>query len=338
MAQGFLTGVDIANRGLQHIGARRIVTFQDATRNAAESLSIYDKIRRHELRRSVWNFACRRATMRTITATSVIVVPNAWLVGTTYGVWSIVADTAGQLWQSLITGNIGNPPVESSFWTAYAGPVVADNWSGSVNYFPGDIVLSGGNVYIALNALPNLNHVPPNVTYWVPFVSGVAWTPLPTTLLPGPYAISADFLTFRNVYKLPAGFLRIAPQDQKRADRSRLSVSAEMRYRDWEIENGFIFTTETTSPFVLRYVADITNVTLMDDLFCEAMAASMGSELCEILTQNRDKLGATRAAYDAAIQLAKDINAVEAGSTENEEDPDVRVAPVPANQPARGQQ
>jgi hypothetical protein len=337
MAQGFLTGVDIANRGLQHIGARRIVTFADVTRNAVESNAIYDKLRRHELRRSVWNFAVRRCTMRALTISSVLIGPIAWAIGTTYGLAEVTADSNGQVWQSRIAGNIGNSPLEGAAWTAYTGPINADNWSSVVTYQAGELVISGGVVYTARNnSNPNLNQVPPASAYWYKFVE--AGYSSPVAYLPSPLNQNADFSVARPVFLLPYGFLRIAPQDQKRADLPRLGVSAEMRYRDWEIENGFIFTNDTKSPFNLRYVADMTDVTKMEDLFCEALAARLGLELCEMLTQNRDKLSATRAAYDEAIMLAKDINAIEGGSTENEENPDVRPAPVPANQPARGQQ
>jgi len=335
MAQGFLTSVDIVNRGLQHIGARRISTLADVTRNAAESLVLYDKIRRAELRRSVWNFSCRRAALRPLFATATTnVVPIAWSNLTTYGLWAAILDTNNQIWISRQAANLGNSPVEGVWWTAYTGPVIADTWSFTTTYYPGELVTNGGIVYIGLNsATPNLNHIPPNATYWAVFTSTYT---TPAFYLPSPLNLSPDFLTVRNVYRLPYGFLRIAPQDPKQADLPRLGVSAEMRYRDWELENGFLFSKDTSGAFVFRYVADITDVTLMDDLFCEAVSARIGLELCEMLTQNRDKLAAIRDIYATNMQLAKDINAVEMGSTENEEDPDARLAP-PQPAPPRGQ-
>jgi hypothetical protein len=39
-------------------------------------------------------------------------------------------------------------------------------WSSTTTYTQGQLVLSGGNVYVATSAASNLNHVPPNATYW----------------------------------------------------------------------------------------------------------------------------------------------------------------------------
>ena len=331
MAQGFLTGVDIANRGLQHIGARRIITFQDATRNAVEANAIYDKIRRAELRRSVWTFATRRAVLRSIGVTGGNFVPAGYNPATAYIPGDIVYDTSLTYWICILA-NTGQTPADPIYWTPYFGAMFAGTWSASPTYYPGDLVVVSSVVYIC--ALQNVNQTPPNATYWLPCHGSITTTNVAVTFSPGIY--QNDFAP-RAIYNLPRSYLRIAPQDAHTADNARLSVSAEMRYRDWEFENGYLITKDV-SPILFRFVADVTNVVLMDDLFCEAVAARMGLELCEMLTQNRDKLGATREAYTAAIKLAKDINAIEMGSTENEENPDVEVAPVPANQPARGAQ
>lgn len=48
---------------------------------------------------------------------------------------------------------------------AEAPLLTAPAWSGATNYEIDDFVLSGGNTYICIE--PNINNVPPNVTYWV---------------------------------------------------------------------------------------------------------------------------------------------------------------------------
>ena len=61
----FLTPVDIANRALQHLGAKRINTtygFTEDSRNASEIASCYDKLRRAELQRNVWTKATSGVT------------------------------------------------------------------------------------------------------------------------------------------------------------------------------------------------------------------------------------------------------------------------------------
>jgi hypothetical protein len=62
----FQSPVDIANRGMQHIGAVRIgaLGFGELSVQASECGFVYDKVRRAELRRNVWRFATRLCVLR----------------------------------------------------------------------------------------------------------------------------------------------------------------------------------------------------------------------------------------------------------------------------------
>src|SRR5690242_11961844 len=151
----FTTSVDIANRALQHVGATRIFSFDDNTKQAAEASFCFEKLRRAELRRSVWRFATKRAVLRALTATSLRFVAPAWATTTVYPLGSIVQDTKGVYWVAMVanTASTTNQPGtiaigQPQYWQQYFGPVHGDAWSPSVSYYAGELVKSSGVWYI----------------------------------------------------------------------------------------------------------------------------------------------------------------------------------------------
>lgn len=115
----------------------------------------------------------------------------------------------------------------------------------------------------------------------------------------------------RNVYRLPANYLRKAPQ-APRSDVSFLGAPTDRTYNDWEFENGFLVTWCAT-PIVFRFIADFTDVTKMHDMFCEGLGARIGYECCEELTQSTAKQGACANAYQKFMTEARTVNAIEDG-------------------------
>ncbi len=328
--------IDVTNRALQHLGLRRIAAYTDNTRSAAEAGTLYDKLRAAELQRVVWTFAVRRAVMRAIVSDTDTVQFAAYNSATTYAPGDIVKDPTGYLWLSVVGSNTGNTPGLGGgvpFWLSYFGPVIAQNWSGTVAYIPGDIVYTSPNVYICV--LAHKNHAQPNATYWH-VIAGATLSGGVSTVPYTPIGYTPDGSTVRNIHRLPANFLRMAAQDPKAVAAERLTVSAEMQYHDWELESGFMFTNDA-DPIVLRFVADQSDVATMDPIFCEVWAARQAVELCLVLTQSIEKLNTCLGLYARYTRIARNINAVESGSTEEDED-DVGQAPQPA-QPAqqRGQ-
>src|SRR6185437_14434114 len=100
--------------------------------------------------------------MREVVSTSKLVTFATYASGTTYGAGDVVRDGNGFHWLSLQASNTGNTPGGEGFdpyWVPYAGPMVAQAHSTSVQYLPGDVVDSAGTVYLAVAA--NLNHAPP---------------------------------------------------------------------------------------------------------------------------------------------------------------------------------
>lgn len=99
-------------------------------------------------------------------------------------------------------------------------------------------------------------------------------------------------------YTLPSDFLKILrpyPEDN----------SLEI---DYEIEGKKIYS-DLSSPLNIRYVAFITDTSLMDALFRDAVACRMALQMCEALTQSNTKKAAISAEYKDSISVAKKSNA-----------------------------
>jgi len=315
----FITPYDIANRALQMIGVPRITTFADTSRQAQEAGFLYDKARRAELRRFVWTFATRRVPLRPVTSTIVNLVFPAYNAATAYVAGDIVL-YGNALYSCLVAGTGQTPGVGgfAPYWEAYYGPLQAEAHSNATTYFPGDIVMVSTTVYRNINILSNINHVPPNATYWMAPAGASSLSPLyhaPTNYDP-PAATSTTVA--RTMYRLPANYLRMAPQDPKKPSVARLGTTAGINYNDWEIENGFIVTTDTTGGLIFRFVADTTNVMAMEDMFCEAVACRMALSINEVMTQRPDLSQFVTSIYTRLVREAQIISAIEGGSTEQD--------------------
>jgi hypothetical protein len=174
---GYLDSLDIANRALFHLGAVRIVSITENTKNNATMSFLYDKLRAAELRRNVWRFATRRAVIRPVTPTTLLVSPLPWSSTQLYLPGAIVADTNGVLWQSTLAENLNNQPGQSAAWDQYFGPMTADLFSQVSNFTAWSAVtayVTGNQVSyqsVAYQALQNNTNQPPNTPssqYWAP--------------------------------------------------------------------------------------------------------------------------------------------------------------------------
>lgn len=211
-----------------------------------------------------------------------------WDETATYSSGQSVIGSDGYIYTSSINGNLGFDPVgDTGHWTATGNP----------------------------NAWAKLPEQYQSSTKWMPLFASVRSLNLQYPIGCGPVSQSST----RNVYKLPHGFLREAPQNPKAGNVSYLGAPGADHYRDWVFENGYICTADST-PFVYRFVADITDVTKMDDMFCEGLAARMAFETCEKLTQASDKKKLIGAAYTQWMTEARRVNAIEQGPVEPPED------------------
>lgn len=335
----FITPYDIANRACQHLGVPRIASFSDTSKQAVEFGFNYDKLRRSELMKNVWGCATKRAILRKIViGTTKSLTFASWAVGTTYGRGDIVKDSSSTLWISNVASNVGNTPgvggIDPS-WSVYYGNVIAHAWDTAVAYKPGDMVFVSTTAYICFTA--HSANTPPNATYWLPTTATVGGV---ITFF-SPIGYPKDGGTIRNIYRRPANFLRIAPLDPKVAGNVRSNTTAGMQYNDFEFEGDYIMSsywgsTAQADPLVLRFVADQTDVPSMDDTLCEALAARMAVECAETITQSKQKKMDAVALYDNAIQVARMVNAIEAGTTEPEPNSSIPGASIGGQGQERG--
>ena len=171
---GYRTPVDIANRALQHCGARRIsetLGFTEDSVNASECAFAWDKLRGAELRRNLWRCTIRSAVLRPIDTSTRLLKPVLYSSVTTYFVGSIVSDASGALWMSNSPDNVGNAPGNSFQWDAYFGPLAIPPWdtSGTTSYYSGDVVYvsnGAGIISVYMSREDNNLDNPATATAW----------------------------------------------------------------------------------------------------------------------------------------------------------------------------
>lgn len=140
-----VTRLDIINRALQKLGRPRISAEGDLNLSATEAAFSYDILRRYELRRNTWRFSIRRATL--------------------YPVDTVIGASA-----SVPITNVG--PTMT---------VVFGNYSATITYPSGTIVLYNGFLYQSQVEL-NLGNQPDiNYTQWTLYFGPRVAMPYDTT-------------------------------------------------------------------------------------------------------------------------------------------------------------
>jgi hypothetical protein len=230
---------------------------------------------------------------------SVVGAPGSypkWNAGQTYAKDDFTSGDDGYLYQSVQGSNIGNQPVGSTF-----NPnTPATNWwvktTVQVPWISNFQTSASNQGWLALDAtLDNLN-----IQY--PAGAGPAYQ-----------------MQTRNVFVLPAGFLRMAPEDPKQGSVSFLGAPTGIQYRDWNLDGNFIISREAY-PIMVRFVADITQVWKMDDMFCEGLGCRIGEEICEELTQKASLTSNIQGKYKQFMTEARTVNGIEEQPTEPYED------------------
>lgn len=189
------------------------------------------------------------------------------------------------LYRSAVEQNIGNAPPGSAAQWLSCGPVDAPT----------------------LALASNIN--------WLPIQATVASSICAYPIGSGP----VQEANTRNAFPLPNGYLRMAPQDPTQGAVSYLGAPGGLTYSDWVEEAGFLTSRQNTI-ILLRFIADITNVVNMDDMFCEGLAARIATELVEELTQSDGKKAGIEADYKRIMGEARIVNAIESGSDQPPED------------------
>lgn len=219
--------------------------------------------------------------------------PANWASATTYAIGDSVRGSDGIKYTSLIGANIGNDPTtdDGTNWTD-TGTLVP--WLSSFSGGTGSIkwLQIGGAEVTGGVALTTLNIVYP--------------------LGSGPSTQTAT----RNVYRLPCGFLRMASRDPKAGSTSAIGAPTNLGYTDWLFEGNYIVT-QQSDPILCRFVADTVDVRTFDEMFCEGLAARIGYEICEPLTQSSDKLKTITGIYTQNMGDARIVNGIETGAEES---------------------
>lgn len=352
--------VDICNRALQHIGATRITALDDDSKNANACAFVYDKVRAAELRRNIWQFSCRRSAMRAAGFNTQLFVPTAYAGATTYAAGALVASNNLYWQSQIAGNVGNTPGQSQGKWEVFFGQLYANPWDSTTAYFPGEIVYgpflwqasttyASGNQVTDKNGVVwqssvnnNLGNIPATGSFWTVVVSptytfylsllggnssnptvanwltltgtSTAFAPL-WPIQAGPRTQSFT----KNVYPLPYGYLRTAPQEPKAGSQGFLGAPSGLAYNDWELDGNFLVTADV-DVILYRFGADFTNVSAMDPMFCEGLAARIAIELCEELTQSGEKLKNAWAAYNTVMKEARLVNGIEEMPTEPYED------------------
>lgn len=247
-------------------------------------------------------------------------VADTWNATTTYQQDETVA-FGGHQWRSQIPLNLNNSPATGPglwlpAWTYTTGNQVTGKdgfiytsvGSGNVNNDP---VLDGGanwtntNVPNAWTASPL---IPVSSSTWVSIYAGLNSLNIVYPLNTGP--LSQAFS--RNIFRLPAGYLRQVVNDPKAGVNPFLGAAIGRQQNDWEFEGNYVLTQQST-PIMLRFVADLQRVSDMDDMFCEGFAARIGMEGCESITGSTAKYTKCENEYKRVMGEARIVNAVEIG-------------------------
>lgn len=275
-------------------------------------------------------------------------VYGAWSSVPTYTMGALVIGTDNVLYQALVSNTNHNPAAGASpaQWKALGTPGSWPEWNAAITYASGVVVMGNDNMLYQSVQGSNTNHQPVGAVYnpntpatnwwvaigvtgaWIPnFDSGAcnsSWLGLDADMDPlsinYPIGTGPSIQTQnKNVFLLPNGYLRRAPQEPKAGSVSFLGAPTGRMYEDWEF-NGKYIISMSPYPIIFRFGADIVQVSEMDDMFCEAVGARIGSEVCETLTQSTAKLGAITSAYKKYVDEARTVNGIEQGSTEPPED------------------
>lgn len=159
---GFLSPVDIANRGLQHCGVELISLtdgFNEQSDRAEQTSFVYDKLRKAELRRNFWQFAMKRAILRPIDTTTRLLAPTLWASSTQYTMGDLAIDAMGSIWISQSPINLNREPGNDTAWELYFGPMAIPRWDSALSYGAGEVVYKtpGDGTYKVYMSLINAN-------------------------------------------------------------------------------------------------------------------------------------------------------------------------------------
>lgn len=244
----------------------------------------------------------------TYNAGEVVLVPATYASGTTYAKNDVV-NSGGNWYVSLIASNLGNAVTDTAAWVLWTSLGRSKNSYGvTASNSPVPLTYPAGySVYISLYSNNADNPVSATGT-WLSVGGTVAeLSPL--------YPIGAgpiSDLTTTNAFHLPNGYLKRAPTDAKGNQTPYLGAAYGATPEDWEPESDY-FISGDPGPMLLRFVADVVDVTDMDPLFCVGLAERIAQDICETVTGSDAKVQLAERGYKKAMGDARTSNAIEIG-------------------------
>jgi hypothetical protein len=204
----------------------------------------------------------------------IVLVPAAYAGGTTYAINNVVR--SGAVWYvSLTAGNIGNAVTDTTNWVPWTSlGRSASSYGVTASGSPIPLTYPGAiKIYASMYA--NNEDNPVSATgNWLD-VTGASTTPL-QIMWPVGAGPSHD-LASSNVYALPNAFLRRAPTDPKAGLYSYLGSTSGASPEDWTLEDKYLVS-HAPGPLMMRFIASVVDVSAMDPLFCEMLAAQIAEE------------------------------------------------------------
>lgn len=245
--------------------------------------------------------------------TSLQVTFPTWSNATTYAQGAVAVGSDGLIYQSMLAGNIGHDPTtdNGTNWQLYFESTIASAYDSTTSYFIGELVFDVNNVIYASTMNGNEN-APSTGEGWLT-ISGATSAPVYISWPAGTGPMTDD--TSRNVFVLPNGYLRRAPDDPTAGRASLLGFPSNIAADDYVFEGNYL-TSFVPDALMVRFVADVSQVSKMHVMFCEGLACRIAYELCEILTNSGSKLVAIGGQYKLFMNEARAVDAVQQGPIE----------------------
>lgn len=251
---------------------------------------------------------------------------TTWINTVAYVIGDSTVGSDGNVYTAIANTTGNNPVSDGGAHWVVSSTVVASEGStdGNATFFAGELVHIGNTVYLSLqnnNGDGNTQSgdgLPPPSATWLTLTTQPTLT-LPNFIYPIGTSPASANNDLRNVFRLPVGFMREAPQDPKAGGAMFLGAPDGSEFNDWDFESDY-FTSTDTGPLVFRFAADVQDTTQFDPMFAEGLACSIGAEVCEILTQSTAKVSVCMTSYDKIMGEARVVNGIENGPTYPPED------------------
>jgi hypothetical protein len=255
---------------------------------------------------------------------------TTWGSTYTYEIGDSTVGSDGNVYTAIEQNQNHNPVSDGGVHWALAStyPTPAQPTEGGTDgyatFFAGELVHIGDTVFLSLqnnngdgNTTPGDGLPPPSAT-WLNLTTQPTIA-LPNFIYPIGTSPSSSNDDLRNVFRLPVGYMREAPQDPKAGGALFLGAPDGSEFNDWDFESDY-FTSSDTGPLVFRFAADVQDPTQFDPMFVEGFACRIGMEVCEILTQSTAKVVRLENDYKMIMGEARIVNGIENGPTYPPED------------------